>query len=319
MSYDILGNLAASGATWTLTPVTFTPPHAPGERPFKPRTVHQLTLTLPDGRVLEHRQSFHSELTLSQQMAVLLAKRAKDHPMLAQWYYSHGNYQVRLADGVLDNLGEAVHTALRKLADGKVSVITWRAIHALAPDDRGALWQAIRAYLEAAFNTSATRNRRTLATGLQEHLVKFLDNRGHEPLMVERPAGCEPRDRTNRTDAEKFALVALSAGASLTEIDEWMYGWLGYVVAEALLAEPPLELTQQELADALRFCVVCEDGEGYDVPRPRMKRLEVLGLVVDKKFGRFHGTPLLDALQAEHETGEWVAFRVQAADPAPSC
>lgn len=61
-------------------------------------------------------------------------------------------------------------------------------------------------------------------------------------------------------------------------------------------------MTDVEKKAALRFCETCDDNEGYDVPRPLMKRLEALGLVIDKKFGRFEQTDLLleirDALEA---------------------
>lgn len=46
----------------------------------------------------------------------------------------------------------------------------------------------------------------------------------------------------------------------------------------------------------------CEDGEGYDVPKPMMKRLAELGLVVHKGGGWYEGTPALDALQAAAES-----------------
>jgi len=52
-------------------------------------------------------------------------------------------------------------------------------------------------------------------------------------------------------------------------------------------------MTDAEKSAALRFCETCDDGEGYDVPRKMMKQIEALGLVVDKKFGRFEQTDLL--------------------------
>jgi len=52
-------------------------------------------------------------------------------------------------------------------------------------------------------------------------------------------------------------------------------------------------MSADEKKAALRFCETCDDDEGYDVPRPMMKRLESLGLVIDKKFGRFGQTELL--------------------------
>lgn len=62
-------------------------------------------------------------------------------------------------------------------------------------------------------------------------------------------------------------------------------------------------MAPEEVRAALRFCATCDDNEEYDVPRAMMKRLEALGLVIDKKFGRFEQTTLLldirEALEAE--------------------
>jgi hypothetical protein len=58
-------------------------------------------------------------------------------------------------------------------------------------------------------------------------------------------------------------------------------------------------LTDEEKRAALRFCETCEDSEGYDVPKPMMKRLAELGLVVHKGGGWYEGTPALEQLQTE--------------------
>lgn len=62
-----------------------------------------------------------------------------------------------------------------------------------------------------------------------------------------------------------------------------------------------LALTEDEKKAALRFCETCEDGEGYDVPKPMMERLAVLGLVVHKGGGWYEGTPALDQLQTANQ------------------
>lgn len=60
-------------------------------------------------------------------------------------------------------------------------------------------------------------------------------------------------------------------------------------------------ITDEEKKAALRFWETSEDGEGYDVPQPMMKRLAVLGLVVHKGGGWYEGTPALEKLQIESE------------------
>lgn len=58
-------------------------------------------------------------------------------------------------------------------------------------------------------------------------------------------------------------------------------------------------LTEEEKKAALRFCETSEDGEGYDVPKPMMKRLAELGLVVHRGGGWYEGTPALNQLIEE--------------------
>lgn len=47
----------------------------------------------------------------------------------------------------------------------------------------------------------------------------------------------EGRD-IERSRLERFALLAMHAACELTELDEWMWGWLGYVVED--LQEAPV-------------------------------------------------------------------------------
>ena len=60
-------------------------------------------------------------------------------------------------------------------------------------------------------------------------------------------------------------------------------------------------LTDEEKKAALRFCETSGDGEGYDVPKPMMKRLAELGLVAHKGCGWYEGTPALEQLQTESQ------------------
>ena len=52
-------------------------------------------------------------------------------------------------------------------------------------------------------------------------------------------------------------------------------------------------MTEGEIHAALRFCNLCDDNEGYDIPRKMMNRLAQLGLVEYKGFGYFEQTDLL--------------------------
>ena len=52
-------------------------------------------------------------------------------------------------------------------------------------------------------------------------------------------------------------------------------------------------MTADEIHAALRFCNLCDDNEGYDIPRKMMNRLAELGLVEYKGFGYFEQSELL--------------------------
>jgi len=52
-------------------------------------------------------------------------------------------------------------------------------------------------------------------------------------------------------------------------------------------------MTKDEIHAALRFCNLCDDNEGYDIPRKMMHRLSELGLTKYKGRGVFEQTELL--------------------------
>lgn len=62
------------------------------------------------------------------------------------------------------------------------------------------------------------------------------------------------------------------------------------------------EMTEDEKEWALRFCETCDDDEGYDVPKPMMKRLAALGLVKHKGFGWHEQTDLLLEIRSDLES-----------------
>lgn len=67
------------------------------------------------------------------------------------------------------------------------------------------------------------------------------------------------------------------------------------------MIEVPLALTEQQRTDVLRFHETCEDDQGYDVPKARMKALARVGLVRSLGFGRYEftdaGLALVEAVQ----------------------
>lgn len=92
--------------------------------------------------------------------------------------------------------------------------------------------------------------------------------------------------------------------------------WLTAAQLEKLIAEAVREavpslskfLTAEELEAFERFCETCEDDEGYDVPKPMMKRLAAIG-VIRRCWGNWYETTDIgSALHAE---------RIEATRPLP--
>ena len=54
----------------------------------------------------------------------------------------------------------------------------------------------------------------------------------------------------------------------------------------------PIKITAQHAEDLLRFFDTCEDDQGYDVPKPRMKSLARVGLIRSTGFSRYEITDL---------------------------
>ena len=78
----------------------------------------------------------------------------------------------------------------------------------------------------------------------------------------------------------------------------------------------PIEITAHHTEDLLRFFDTCEDDQGYDVPKPRMKSLARVGLIRSTGFSRYEITDLgYSAVEilckpAAQPQGEPVAWRV---------
>lgn len=94
---------------------------------------------------------------------------------------------------------------------------------------------------------------------------------GHKPLAMERAA-----------DATEH-LVGIVEAAQGQEAVAWMHPNGG--VAPKHTQEPlcpaalPFAILDQEMKDLMRFHECLMDGEGYDVPKDRMKRLAEIGLL----------------------------------------
>lgn len=221
---DLIKELESAGFKWSVAPTWHE--WAPRTRP-----VLSLQVTLDAGQGPRHRVvPAHAELPLSRMLALALREHFKGHPMLERWERHESGLRTKLAyPEVLGNLPEAMHTALRKLCDSNESVLTWNALHHMHSQDCRALWDTAREALEACFANNASPPRRVVAERLAQMLMRCLELRQRE-REVRDEAGEGVRERT---DSEAFALLTMLMGVRSTSMEEWMWGWLGYVVEDA--------------------------------------------------------------------------------------
>lgn len=231
---QLLKDLKAAGITWNVR-------HEITERQGRQRVIKEsvllVSMTVPaeGGPVTyEEPMQLHWDCALDAALARLMRKHLKSSPIYRAWLDGHGNVPVKLVDGILECVPEAVHTALRKLADGPSSVLTWNAIHHLHEYDRGQLWKCIEDLLKATYEAAATQGkqvqRRALAIRLSEVVKATLEKcryADRQAMLDE-----EGKPLRERSPAEKFALLTMTSGVDLTDMSEWMYGWLGYVVED---------------------------------------------------------------------------------------
>lgn len=243
---NLLQELADTSMTWTLE--TSSRPH-----PLNPSR-QQNTVLLS---VKPHQEapavgmhfalSGFGELPSLESMVVRWLKaNMPDHPLLRAWFDSKGNVPVKLALSKedLQYIGYSMHTGLRKLADTTQSVITWNALHHMADEDRSALWTAVAEMVEKAFSTKKLPTRRAVANKLREEVLRVLDTRD-APVY---DAGDGRMEKYKRTEGESFALRMMHQGCKLTGMDEWMWGWLGYVVEDVEDEQAPQEESAEPVA-----------------------------------------------------------------------
>lgn len=223
---NLLQALSATPLRWTLQPTEVSANSSRRPDAMKPA----LLLTVvpePGAAPLARTFPLSTPLDLSAMLVRLLQEQLPAHPVLQAWRISRGQVPVQLEPQALANLPEYMHTALRKLADSPHSILTWNALHGLHAADGQAVWAAARETVAGAFAGPGPVERRQLATALQAALVAVLDARRF-PGQPE--AGGEP---LRRSALQELSLKTLYVGCQLTELDEWMWGWLGYVVNDA--------------------------------------------------------------------------------------
>lgn len=220
------------------TPLTWSVTHgeALSKRTGKSIPVVTMKVVLnPGAEPVSKHFSSYSPPTIDDMLAAILAKYDPANPCYIKWLAARGETPVALEPGVMECLGEAMHRGLRKLADSKQSAITWNALHRVHPNDRGTVWKTAQEVLEKAFATGEPVTRRDLACELREAVENALDL-----AEMARPGNA---DGVSRSSEQHYALQTLLIGCQMTDIDEWMWSWLGYVVKDAAV-EPAAAVAQ---------------------------------------------------------------------------
>lgn len=220
---NLLIALAQTPLTWRLEGE-----HTPATR-FPERNFLSLILkVVPEPGAEPISMSFRPSdgLSVEQLLAAFFRQHLPQHPAYLEWRKDRGHAPVRLAmkDEDLEGLGEPMHTGLRKLAASQQSVITWNALHRIHPEDRVALWKGAIEVVRSAFAEGNTPTRYALAMALKRRLIEVAEERGQ---ALRDWAGV-----SSRKPEQEFALRTLLAAMHLTEHEEWMWCWLGYVVQD---------------------------------------------------------------------------------------
>lgn len=230
---NLIAELQKAGASWSIdgegTRLS-SRVRRPGELPhLQPRV--RVTLTLQPGTEpvvsdFPYRTAASSDASVSRMLAVTLKEHAPEHPALKAWFAHHGSVPVVLDDGALASVSVAVHTALRKCSSTDQRTIAWNAIHEMHSSDAAALWEAIRLPLEVLFKGEKPVTRRQAAKAVSESVCNAMDKRRYVDVPEDDPTdGLRKRNRR-----EAFALLAMTCCARITTLEDWMWGWLGFML-----------------------------------------------------------------------------------------
>lgn len=216
---NLLYELARAGIRWSITDAKAETSRG------TPYNCLQANLVLEDCTTYTRKFNIYVEGGPEAMLSSVFYEHAPKHPVYQAWRRSRGVYRVKLVEGVLDELGPAIHTALRKCADSKQSVITWNAIHYLHPFDWSTLLEGLRKGL-AEYMAEKPRTWAQVGSFLRETTLAQL-----ETLQYTNPQNDKGREE-KRTEFQTYALRSFAAACHLTEKDEWVFGWAGYLVTE---------------------------------------------------------------------------------------
>lgn len=204
----------------------------------------QLTVNFPGGEPIIRTYSAGNRTNHDVRYVLIevLRNDLRVSSLMKKWFDSRGNIPVKLVDRLVEDslVSELIHTALRKCASSSQSVITWNALHHMHPQDNHAFWRMCEATLLALVNENTQKpiTRRKLGIGFSQAVTDFLDRRRYDDLVIDGKV-------VERSSHHKYVLITMYAAVQLTEMDEWLWGWLSWVAVD-LSDTPATEAATQE-------------------------------------------------------------------------
>ena len=185
-----------------------------------PKNAYVITLTSPEGVAAVKKIWPHFEINLEKVLEMLCERKFPDAKSYLAWKEFTGRVPVRIQTGAYENLGELLHTSLRKNIDTEVSAILWNAIGYLSPDDWGIIIEESEKSLRSFFTRGARPTRYEVAAAFAEAIKNAISECYHR----------NPSKRATRTEGQELALRMLYIGAQMSAPEDWAWGWLGFVL-----------------------------------------------------------------------------------------
>lgn len=235
---NLLQTLTREGASISAVPsivdIPATQPHKPGHMEY--RLVISLTMpgsTEPLVCAWRDGQPWAAHRTLDVLVGAMLREHHPDHPIYRAWRASLGEVPVQLQAEVValgkESWGEAIHTGLRKLAQTPQSALLWNALHEAPEEVSEATWAIVREAVESVL-AGPNPTRRQCALQVKADLDRAFGWGG--PSSTSNKAVLAFREGQSRAHptAKSFATKVLALTLEVTDVDDVMYGMLGYVL-----------------------------------------------------------------------------------------
>lgn len=259
---NLANELCSAGIQWSIRRVSSADAFAYEMRDkYDPRDGSLVTLTYtlirpdsiasgpraPQCRAKRYRSD--SSTRVNTLLAYALRDLMPEHPFRREYLDAIGNTHVTIdpqflgeSEECLGSLAHIIHVQLRKCVDSKQSVIQWNAVHHLLQAD----WDHILKNIRSEVTQLQAGIQKKVASGKRAFLLRRDVGLAIRNAMTEKMREVTHRDfdknnaSPERTELQKFALLTFESANWLTEEEDWVFGWTGFLCedAEPVLAAP---------------------------------------------------------------------------------